>query len=113
VAQLSTLGHIRTMIHFDITKVEAAIREQNHWEETVEWRFGTATRFYIARVEDFDTNKQTKRTVYTVTVCCDYELRCECKSLERALHFCEVFQGWIETGWKTEGWPGWTSATQP
>jgi hypothetical protein len=101
------------MARFDITKVEAAIREQNYWQETIEWRLFTPTSFYIARVEQLDAKMQTKSVVYTVRVCCDYELRCECKTLERALHFCDVFQDWIEIGFKTEGWPGWTTATQP
>jgi len=101
------------MPRFDISKVEAAIREKNFWEESYEWRIFTETHFHIARVEQLDAKNHTKSVVYTVRVHCDYDLRCECKTLERALHFCDVFQDWIVAGWKKEGWPGWTTATKP
>jgi hypothetical protein len=90
---------------FDLSKVEAAIRETGHWEQSIEWRIFTETRFYIARIEQLDDKNQTESVAYAVRVHCDYDLRCECRTLERALHFCDVFQDWIETSWKTEGWP--------
>ena len=101
------------MSRFDISKVEAAISEKSFWEESYEWRIFTETHFRITRVEQLDAKNQTKTVVYAVRVHCDYDLRCECKNLKRALHFCDVFQNWISHGWKTEGWPGWNTPTEP
>ena len=100
------------MSHFDISKVEAAIRDKGYWEEHIEWRIFTDTHFRVTPVEQLDEKNQTKCLVYTVRVHCDYDLRCECPTLARALHFCDVFQEWIMAGWEKEGWPSWAEKTK-
>jgi hypothetical protein len=100
------------MGHFDLSAVEQAIKEKGCWEEFVEWRICTTTHFLITPVEHLDPRNQTKRLAYAVRVHCDFDLRCECPTLARALHFCDVFQDWIMTGWKTEGWPSWAEKTK-
>jgi hypothetical protein len=100
------------MEYFDISKVEAAIQDSGYWEDFVEWRISTITHFRITPTEQLDAQNKTKRLLYEVRVHCDYDLRCECPTVARALHFCNVFQQWIMTGWQTEGWPGWATKTQ-
>jgi hypothetical protein len=100
------------MGHFDLSAVEKAIKEKGCWEEFVEWRICTTTHFLITPVEHLDQRNQTKRLVYAVRVDCDFDLRCECPTLARALNFCDVFQNWIMACWKTEGWPSWAEKTK-
>jgi len=101
------------MIIFDFEKIEKSLAEKGVWEMRNEWRIFTDTTFWIAKVEELDSKNQTKRTIYAVKVSCDYEFRCECPTLRRAVEFCKVFQNWIEDGFSKHGWPSWVEKTKP
>lgn len=88
-----------------LAQIQEAIKVKGYWEEFDEWRISTITSFRITPVERLDGKNQTKKLVYAVQVQCDYDLRCECPTLKSAVHFCEVFQGWIIKAFRDEGWP--------
>ena len=97
---------------FSLAQIEEEIKRKGYWEEFDEWRIFTTTSFRITPVEQLDDKNQTKKLIYAVQVKCDYDLRCECPTLKRAVHFCEVFQQWIMKAFREEGWPSWAEKTK-
>jgi hypothetical protein len=97
---------------FSEAQIEEEIKRKGYWEEFDEWRIFTTTSFRITPIEQLDAKNQTKKLVYAVQVKCDYDLRCECPTLKRAIHFCEVYQQWIMKAFRDEGWPSWAQKTK-
>ena len=96
-------AHYNPQEHF--SEIKKSIDEKGFWEIKNEWQFFVITTSSIAKIEELNPKNKSKGFVFVVTVKCDYEFRCECPTLERAVAFCEIFQKWIEEGSSKYGWP--------
>jgi hypothetical protein len=83
--------------------VQLAIGNRGYWEEHDEWRISTVTTSRIEPVE------RDGKSLFRVTVRCDYELCCSTPTLERAVEFVGIYKGLITHLFGTFGWPSWAA----
>lgn len=70
----------------------------------LEWRIFTNMTISIVPVAYDSSNHKTK---YMVIAWCDYELKANCQTIERAIEIAMLFEDTIPLMWRQIGWPSW------
>ncbi len=86
-----------------INQIRNSIEENGFWEDFVEWRISTITESRISSIE------RSGKKWFKVQVKCDYEMVCECPTLERAVELLSIFELLIVDLFYSVGWSSWAS----
>jgi hypothetical protein len=88
-----------------------ALASHGNWKDVVEWGVGKET---VSRIERFSGPmyagvQQTPGPWYDVSVKCDWELRCRCPSVDRAVEWPGIFEEMVWDLYGTLGWASWAA----